>query len=84
MENEKSTNYKNGNDANRLLSVVLIKGVSLGLFGVGIIAGFLQIVKGYDTHLKDDDWSIAYISITWYAYIFAKTYVEWKSVKNCR
>jgi hypothetical protein len=69
---------------NVLFSAVLIKGISLGLFGVGIIAGFLQIVKGYDQYLKDDDWSIAYISITWFAYIFAKTYVECKSVKNYR
>ena len=82
MEND---NLKNeSNNANVLLSAVLIKGISFGLFGVGIIAGFLQIVKGYDQHLKDDDWSIAYISITWFAYIFAKTYIEWKSVKNCR
>ena len=81
---EKKTFEEQSNNANVLLSAVLIKGISLGLFGVGIIAGFLQIVKGYDQHLKDDDWSIAYISITWFAYIFAKTYVEWKSVKNCR
>jgi hypothetical protein len=79
-----SDNHNTANDGNMLLSAVLIKGLSLGLFGVGIIAGFLQIVKSYDQHLKDDDWSIAYISITWFVYIFAKTYVEMRSVKNCR
>jgi hypothetical protein len=70
MEND---NLKTeSNNANMLLSAVLIKGISLGLFGVGIIAGFLQIVKGYDQNLEDDYWSIAYISITWYAYNLQK------------
>ncbi len=77
-----SDNHKTSNDGNMLLSAVLIKGLSLSLFGVGIIAGFLQIVKSYDQHLKDDSWSITYISITWFVYIFAKTYVEMRSVKN--
>jgi hypothetical protein len=84
MKNKTSTKHENGNFAKPILSVVLIKGIALGLFGVFIIAGFLQIVKGYDSELSNDDWSIAIISITWYAYIFAKTYLEWYRIKNYR
>ena len=78
-----SNEEQNGNLAKPMLAVVLIKGIALGLFGVCIIAGFLQIVKSYDPKLSDD-WSIAMTSITWFAYVFAKTYLELYRVKNYR
>ena len=79
MENKQIATSKNP-----MLIIVLIKGIALGLFGTCVTAGFLQIVKSYDSKLDDDDWVITMTSITWYAYIFAKTYLEWYRTKYYR
>lgn len=41
MENKTSTNHENGNDANRLLAVVLISLVWMAVLTIGVILAWL-------------------------------------------
>ena len=79
VENKQSTR----NDGNTVLAVVLMS-IGLWLFGSVITAGFITIVKSYDTALKNDDWFIMVMSIGWTMYCFCNGYLKWRSVKNYR
>jgi len=50
----------------------IFKNVFLGLFGCAVIAIGLTI-----TSQKDDDFMVAYMSITWAVYIICKAYSEY-------
>ena len=60
----------------------IFKNVFLGLFGVAVIAIGLTITSHFDEGLKDDNFSLAYMSITWAAYIICKAYSEYNSSKD--
>ena len=82
--NEKlSTEQETPPNANVLLAVVLMH-LGLFMFGSIIAAGFITIVKNYDVALKNDDWFIIAMSVSWTTYCFCKGYLEYKRSKNCR
>jgi len=60
----------------------ILKNVFLGLFGVAVIAMGLTITSHFDKGLKEDYFSLAYMSITWAAYIVCKAYSEYSRSKN--
>ena len=60
----------------------IFKNVFLGLFGVAVIAMGLTITSHFDEELKEDNFSLAYMSITWAAYILCKTYSEYHRSEN--
>jgi hypothetical protein len=60
----------------------IFKNVFLGLFGVAVIAMGLTITSHFDKGLKEDNFSLAYMSITWAAYIVCKGYSEYHRSKN--
>jgi hypothetical protein len=49
-----------------------------------ISAGFLTIVKNYDKALRNDDWFIIALSISWTTICFCNGYLEYKRSKNYR
>ena len=68
---------------NVLLAVVL-KHIGLLMFGSILSAGFLTIVKNYDKALRNDDWFIIVLSISWTTICFCNGYLEYKRSKNYR
>lgn len=60
----------------------IFKNVFLGLFGVAVIAMGLTIISHFDKGLKEDNFTLAYISITWAGYIVCKAYSEYSRSKN--
>ena len=60
----------------------IFKNVFIGLFGVAVIAMGLTITSHFDKSLKEDNFSIAYMSMTWAAYIICKAYSEYYRSKN--
>ena len=52
------------------------------MFGVAVIAMGLTITSHFDEALKDDNFAIAYMSITWASYIVCKAYSEYSRSKN--
>jgi len=56
---------------------IILKNIFLGLFGFGVIAGFLTVVSHFDTDMLTDDFIINYISFTWYGFIVFKTFAEY-------
>ena len=60
----------------------IFKNVFLGLFGVAVIAMGLTITSHFDKGLKEDNFILAYMSITWATYIFCKAYSEYSRSKN--
>jgi len=60
----------------------IFKNVFLGLFGVAVIAMGLTITSHFDEGLKDDNFSLVYMSFTWAAYIVCKAYSEHHRSKN--
>jgi hypothetical protein len=60
----------------------IFKNVFLGLFGVAVIAMGLTITLHFDEGLKEDNFSLAYMSITWAAYIVCKIYSEYRCSQN--
>lgn len=69
------------NDGNTVSAVVLMS-IGLWLFGSVITAGFIPIVKNCNTTLKNDDWLIAVMSISWTMYCLGNGYLKWRSVKK--
>lgn len=66
---------------NVLLAVVL-KHIGLFMFGSIISAGFLTIVKNYDKAIRNDDWFIIALSISWTTICFCNGYLEYRRSKN--
>ena len=60
----------------------IFKNIFLGLFGVAVIAMGLTITSHFDEGLKDDNFSLAYMSITWAFYIICKAYSEDNRLKD--
>lgn len=60
----------------------IFKNVFLGLFGVAVIAMGFTITSHFDKALKEDNFLLAYMSITWTAYIVCKAYSEYHRSKN--
>jgi hypothetical protein len=60
----------------------IFKNIFLGLFGVAVIAMGLTITSQFDKGLKEDNFSLVYISITWFAYIICKAHSEYYRSKN--
>ena len=60
----------------------IFKNVFLGLFGVAVIAMGLTITSHFDKGLKEDNFSLVYMSITWVAYIVFKAYSEYNRSKD--
>ena len=60
----------------------IFKNIFLGLFGVAVIAMGLTITSYFDKGLKEDNFSLIYMSITWAAYIVFKAYSEYNSLKD--
>lgn len=60
---------------------IYIKWISLMLFSCFIIAAFTTILKHYDPYLKNDDWFIFFVSLTWFGYLSNKFYIELSNVK---
>ena len=60
----------------------IFKNVFLGLFGVAVIAIGLTITSHFDEGLKNDNFTISYIEITWAFYIICKGYSEYNSLKD--
>jgi hypothetical protein len=60
----------------------IFKNIFLGLFGVAVIAMGLTITSHFDEGLKEDNFSIAYTSITWAAYIVCKIHSEYRCSQN--
>ena len=60
----------------------IFKNIFLGLFGVAVIAMGLTITSHFDKGLKEDNFSLIYMSITWAAYIVFKAYSEYNSSKD--
>ena len=60
----------------------IFKNVFLGLFGVAVIAMGVTITSHFDKGLKEDNFSLIYMSITWAAYIVCKAYSEYNSLKD--
>ena len=83
METKVENKQSSRNDGNTVLAVVLMS-IGLWLFGSVITAGFITIVKSYDTALKNDDWFIMVMSIGWTMYCFCNGYLKYRSVKNYR
>ena len=52
------------------------------MFGVAVIAMGVTITSHFDKGLKEDNFSLAYMSITWAAYIVCKAYSEYNSLKD--
>ena len=60
----------------------IFKNIFLGLFGFAIIAIGLTITSHFDEGLKNDNFTISYIEITWVFYIICKAYSEYNSLKD--
>ena len=60
----------------------IFKNIFLGLFGIAVIAMGLTITSHFDKGLKEDNFSLIYMSITWAAYIVFKAYSEYNSLKD--
>ena len=60
----------------------IFKNVFLGLFGVAVIAMGVTITSHFDKGLKEDNFSLVYMSITWFAYIICKAYSEYNRSKD--
>lgn len=56
--------------------MIILKNFFLWLFGAFISSGFLTILKYYDSSLKNDNWFIGIMSISWGLYCFFKTINE--------
>lgn len=56
--------------------MIILKNFFLLLFGVCINSGFLTILKYYDSSLKNDDWFIILLTISWTLYCVFKTIDE--------
>lgn len=78
-----SINNENPAIGNVLLAVVL-KHIGLFMFGSIISAGFLTIVKNYDKALRNDDWFIIALSISWTTICFCNGYLEYRRSENYR
>lgn len=83
METKIENKQPSRNDGNTVLAVILMY-IGLWLFGSVITAGFITIVKSYDTTLKNDDWFVVVMSFGWTMYCFCNGYLKWRSVKNNR
>lgn len=60
----------------------IFKNIFLGLFGIAVIAMGLTITSHFDKGLKEDNFSLIYMSITWANYIVCKAYSEYNSLKD--
>ena len=60
----------------------IFKNIFLGLFGIAVIAMGLTITSHFDKGLKDDNFSLIYMSITWTHYIVFKAYSEYSHSKK--
>lgn len=67
---------------NDVLLAIFLKYIGLFLYGQLISAGFMVIIKQYDTAIKNDDLFIAVLSLSWAAICCGNAYLEYYKTKN--
>jgi hypothetical protein len=59
-------------------TLIIIKTIALLLLSTVMIAGFVTILKYFDTALKEDNYISILTSISTYIYITTSAYIEYK------
>jgi hypothetical protein len=62
-------------------TLIIIKTIALLLLSTVMIAGFITILKYFDTALEDDNYILILTSMSTYIYIIASAYIEY-SIKS--